>query len=691
MEDYSETAENTTTFRIMGDFKRFLSSHSDNPSSELTIKENTSKASDVMMRVKMKQIEAAHASSERAHVKANIELESKFEQLTAQNKVLKDKADSLQGKVNSLTTKLLDMQDEVKQMRKDKEAEISKWENSYLHLETLKQEADSRLSEEMMMVTSQNQQLSEHNLMLQSQNNILNLKCEEHYTHMDQYKRSLEASQTVLKDYQETKSKLARSEQQVNRLKQELATLQDTKTLAKTLKEEMNRLRHIEVEFKKIHEENYLLRQNNDNFALLQEKLHSVESKLARAELQCANVPSLEVENNMLTQRIEQLQNMSVTKNEHSSLQIELSSLSQKLSTAQEENLNLKAELSTLRNHNIELNSSIKAIDQKLTEKSEICASLNAQLLRLRKRAGLLAKERDSIREILQSYDAELTMTSHTTQLNKRIENEAASNKRLYHRIEELEDENKKLADEAMKNRLGIKTLESQKELNETPDSPMVSQTMNEENSVLREKIQKYEAERPTLIEKIEQLEAWIEQGKIKGDYNPENTKVIHFAMNPADLAHQKSKQDVANLKEECIRLRQKLREAADGHEVSVAEVESLKLAQEEASRAELRNQRLKEVFTKKIQEFRQACYSLTGYRIDTLNDSQFRLVSMYAESESDYLLFEMNERGEMKLLETEYSTTLTELVNLHLHHQNSIPMFLSAISVNLFSQQTLA
>jgi len=37
-----------------------------------------------------------------------------------------------------------------------------------------------------------------------------------------------------------------------------------------------------------------------------------------------------------------------------------------------------------------------------------------------------------------------------------------------------------------------------------------------------------------------------------------------------------------------------------------------------------------------------QACYSLTGYRIDTSSDSKFKLVSMYAESESDYLLFQV-------------------------------------------------
>ena len=42
---------------------------------------------------------------------------------------------------------------------------------------------------------------------------------------------------------------------------------------------------------------------------------------------------------------------------------------------------------------------------------------------------------------LFQSYDAELTMTSHTTQLSKRLTNAEESNKKLHTRIEQLEVE----------------------------------------------------------------------------------------------------------------------------------------------------------------------------------------------------------------------------------------------------------
>lgn len=55
---------------------------------------------------------------------------------------------------------------------------------------------------------------------------------------------------------------------------------------------------------------------------------------------------------------------------------------------------------------------------------------------------------------------------------------------------------------------------------------------------------------------------------------------------------------------------------------------------------AELRNQRLKEVFQRKIQEFRTVCYVLTGYQMDITTENQYRLSSVYAEHMDDSLLF---------------------------------------------------
>ena len=191
------------------------------------------------------------------------------------------------------------------------------------------------------------------------------------------------------------------------------------------------------------------------------------------------------------------------------------------------------------------------------------------------------------------------------------------------------------------------------------------------------------------------------------------------------------------------------------------------------------------QVFKKKIQEFREACYALTGYKVDVTRDNQYRLQSMYAERSTDDLLFEVNTwcvgaterlglpcgsktgtlelntasrrerrerakytrrarrgrhampgnllvactpnlarastlfppvsvveiedflqlnwtlvifcflwlqstpKGEMMLLATDFSSQLTDQIDTYLTRFNSIPAFLSSITLELFNRQT--
>lgn len=55
----------------------------------------------------------------------------------------------------------------------------------------------------------------------------------------------------------------------------------------------------------------------------------------------------------------------------------------------------------------------------------------------------------------------------------------------------------------------------------------------------------------------------------------------------------------------------------------------------------EKRYERLKKVYNEKINEFRSACYMLTGYQINMIDD-QFRLYHMYAENAADTLVFQL-------------------------------------------------
>jgi mitotic spindle assembly checkpoint protein MAD1 len=71
------------------------------------------------------------------------------------------------------------------------------------------------------------------------------------------------------------------------------------------------------------------------------------------------------------------------------------------------------------------------------------------------------------------------------------------------------------------------------------------------------------------------------------------------------------------------------------------------------------------------------------------LGDNRYRLQSMYAESADDNLLFQSTENG-LQLLDTEFSRTLPDEVVGYLQRFHSIPAFLSTLTLELFSRQTM-
>ncbi|XP_030901472.1 mitotic spindle assembly checkpoint protein MAD1 isoform X3 [Melopsittacus undulatus] len=171
--------------------------------------------------------------------------------------------------------------------------------------------------------------------------------------------------------------------------------------------------------------------------------------------------------------------------------------------------------------------------------------------------------------------------------------------------------------------------------------------------------------------------------------------------MNPASLAMQQRKEEHQQLQEAYERLRETVRVLEGGGSIpeNLEGLGSLQSSQEiaelkkQVESAELKNQRLKEVFQTKIQEFRKVCYTLTGYQIDITTENQYRLTSIYAEHQGDCLLFKASSSSgrKMQLLENEFSRTIRELIELHLLQQDSIPAFLSALTLDLFSRQTIA
>jgi len=211
-------------------------------------------------------------------------------------------------------------------------------------------------------------------------------------------------------------------------------------------------------------------------------------------------------------------------------------------------------------------------------------------------------------------------------------------------------------------------------------------------------------------VQSLEQQVVLLERQINRGDYNPATTKVLHLRRNPAQAAEDERRALLQQLQQENDRLMRELEAdrarrtgevaavAATVPEAAVTPVagtpgvaERMQL-EKRLMDSEKKIQRLKEVFGEKIREFREVCYSLTGYEIEMMADNTYVLRSMFAEREVDTLAFARDRTtGNVAMLDTEFSRSIRRMIEPLLRMRNSIPAITATVTLDLFSKQTNA
>jgi mitotic spindle assembly checkpoint protein MAD1 len=193
--------------------------------------------------------------------------------------------------------------------------------------------------------------------------------------------------------------------------------------------------------------------------------------------------------------------------------------------------------------------------------------------------------------------------------------------------------------------------------------------------------------------------------------------QILHLRRNPAQLAEDERRATLHRLRDENERLLRELEAGASSFGVpaptsvpgpvtpvptqaaavvptpaAASATQSAALLERRLLESEKRLQRLKEVFADKVQEFREVCYTLTGYQIEMVADGTYVLRSMFAEREVDTLAFARDRAtGTMQLLETDYARTVRALVAPLLRMRNSLPAITATLTLDLFGRQTAA
>ncbi|XP_008631697.1 mitotic spindle assembly checkpoint protein MAD1 isoform X1 [Corvus cornix cornix] len=663
-------------------------------------------AGQIHSKSQLLQVEREKMQMELSHKRARIELEKaananarNYEREADRNQELLTRIKQYQERETEAENKLKEQMEMNKSYKKSMETMSEKL-----------QEKESKLAEANETITVLKGKISElqWNIMNQEmQMTSQDSQKQELMEHLDAEKKKWQEASQQIQTLQASQSLLAEYEQKIKDLEQKLSQQEHDAIIVKNMKAELARFPKMERELRQLREENVYFREMKENNGLLKEEVEGLQRKLERYEKVQAQLVTVELENEKLLGKLQSWEKL----DQSTGLNIRTpDDLSRQIVALQQRELVLKEQNSTFMNSarmlekvRQQLQEEVLRVQSQLLDEKKKREHQEALVRRLQKRVVLLTKERDGMRAILESYDSELTPAEHSPQLSRRMREAEDMVQKLHAHNTEMEAQLSQALEEVGNHKQRAEMLEVEMKVLKSQQctAEQSSVITKEEVDTLRLKIEELEAERSKLAEENRSLEMKLEKLTLQGDYDPSRTKVLHFSMNPMSLAKQQRKEEQQQLQEECERLRELVRVLEGGGSISgnlegvggfqsPQEIAELK---KQVESAELKNQRLKEVFQTKIQEFRKVCYTLTGYQIDITTENQYRLSSMYAEHQGDCLLFKASSSsgGKMQLLETEFSRTIGELIELHLLRQDSIPAFLSALTLDLFSRQTIA
>ena len=465
----------------------------------------------------------------------------------------------------------------------------------------------------------------------------------------------------------------------VDQLKGELEANQEAVIQRTVMREKLEKFDELQNENIRLRSTNKLLTETAENAALLKEKLKQMEADKKRMEARCQLM-------NEVTAELEVARTVArdwgrlvgdwVSGEDRDSLGLEAGS---EVSVAaarkvvrvwQERELGYVDKINSFTHTEADLRTKLEAETGERAKLEVDVAGVRKQqedqarlVKKLQRKLLLVTKERDSFKAILESYEKEMTVTEDNVFQDK---------------INALEKTNAEY--KAM-----IDMLEEDREGNSAPITVVDNSA---EVSEARIKIQ-------SLTEKNLQLELELERRAIKGDFNPTDTKVIHFLNNPTSVAVEKRAAEMSELLNENTALKARIQLLEEGQtkdltlmvgaKVEEGEGERIKELKVDLEKAEKREKRMMEAFKNTSQEFREVVYKLTGYRIDVLSNNIYKLIPVDAESSEDNLLFQKKEDGEICMLESDFSLELGELMEEHLERHNSIPMFLAGLVRRLY------
>lgn len=620
--------------------------------------------------------------------KLQLENETELISLRQRNSMYKELTDDLQHKIKTLQAREKNIQDDAQKVKKEAtnarfetERKSIAQQKGHLQQTTKLQEDMGKLREELLTLQKDVDKKDCELVRSEGRANI----AERQVIVLENKNREMLYNN---KDMEELNVQLQAAYDKIKRLECKKEELQNMEHFQSVI----TRMPALESEVTKLRYENKMLKETQFNTELLEEKLYGAQQQVSSLEQRCKLLSQTQASSDAYKLRLKQYEEMLMSElGFHTAPSAR--EAQQMIHSLQQGDKDLNKSIDTLRasQKSIEEIRTVKleeAVTMKAKlEKQQQSIDYNANLIkRVQRKLLLITKERDSLKGVLASYESEVTINHSQVSQDKveKLESQLIAYKEETHRLEEELESALKCVVE------GTSTFKIPHK--DPGDTNKIKE--------LEKKVLELQVQVESLTNEKEVLELRLESRALKGDYDPTNTKILHFENNPLSRARENRENGLERLQNENAKLMERIKllesgdnfnltqrvgtkvtgEGATGHEVNEL--------QEKISSMETRNQRLMEAFKSKSKEMREAVYRLTGYRVDLI-ENQYKLLNMYADSPEDVLMFEMTSTGELQLMETEFSSGMDDLIEAYLRHEHSYPAFLSAVTLDLFNKQT--
>ncbi|XP_045214244.1 mitotic spindle assembly checkpoint protein MAD1-like isoform X1 [Mercenaria mercenaria] len=664
----------------------------------------------IAARSEITRLEAKIASLETSNKRAKLDYEQQIEAVQCEKSRENQRMLDTQSQLKFLKDRESQANEALAECQKEAERQRKKYEEQILSLQKERIQLSDEIQQEKEQSWEKITQLKSEMMRNDTELKICTCELEETKAQLKlQLKRSSEIS-NQMKDLEELRLKYTQAEQKIKDLELQIERMEEDHIVGKAMKSQLTTFQEMEKENRRLLDENQYLRDIQENNLLLKEQHDSMKKKLDRLEDKLVNYNKLVAENEVMKARLDHWEN--ADKSGHRLRYLSPSDLTKRVTELQNAEaimLSKQGELQTslhLKENSLHsLLEQVNSLQQQVViEKGK--HQQEAELIkRLKRKLLLVTKERDGYKRIIDSYESEVTVSMDSAGSLSRVHHLEESVQGYKKQTEFLDAELNRVNEELTSAKQHARQVELRLSQLQHASHNGVSSSPGDQQTILhlRERVANLEK----ALEKCEQekytLECRIEQRHLQGDYDPTKLKVLHFKMNPVDIATEQRREEVSKLKAENERLKQRIEilEENEGRieDLTVAVEQKLKEPgsskdieemRSQLTTAELKNKRLMEAFKKTSQEIREVCYQLTGYKIDIPTSNQYRLTSMYAESSNDFLLFKQNSNGDIEMLGTSFSSTMQDLMEMYLIRQDSIPAFLSGVTLELFSRQTM-